>query len=588
MGLNLFNAAAITHTFVVNNGNTAGSDLNVNSAIVDGSLNPSPLTKSGFGELEFSGSTANTYTGTTTVNEGTLLLNKGTGTGGVLALSGALTIGDANIQSGFAESDIVKLSQPNQLPDYNAIVTVNATGLFDLNGQNETIGFADGTTNLLATSALVVNLGTVRLNGATLGVNGDFVTTAVSTAIAGLVVTPSVFRPALIDGTTGGAGTLNLGNNFLRQFNIAAAAQIQIDAIISANISGAADIVRTTSAGDLLLSGNNSGLTGNVFLTVASNPTYLGSNNALGTGIIYPIGTALLFADGGARTLANNWVGAGFVLGGGNDLRLNGRFDLTSAATFTVSLPVELELAGGVGELASALTFAKSGFGFLDVSAPAYFSGAVTLNAGQLRLSGTGELPNIPGLTANLGATFTIDNIDNADSDRVRNSATVTLAGGAIELFGSPGSAINELLHTLTINNNFTSTVASHSQNQPTKLSFGSLARAAAPTNSFVIFNGASKTATDFLGTPNNQILFLNPPLNFLLNGIIPFAAVTKRGDIDFAGYSTLVGINPAAALNTLSGATAKDNVKLTGAGPFTVTPPPMSMPCFWRATALL
>src|SRR5262249_17312100 len=90
LGLNAFNATAAPRTYTVNNG-AAGSDLVISSAVVDGSVNPSGLTKAGFGELELQGTTPNTFTGTTTVSEGTLLLNK---TAGVLALSGPLTVGD--------------------------------------------------------------------------------------------------------------------------------------------------------------------------------------------------------------------------------------------------------------------------------------------------------------------------------------------------------------------------------------------------------------------------------------------------------------------------------------------------------------
>ena len=48
------------------------------------------ITKTGFGTLVLGGTTANTFTGDTTVNEGTLILDKGTGAGGVNAIAGRL------------------------------------------------------------------------------------------------------------------------------------------------------------------------------------------------------------------------------------------------------------------------------------------------------------------------------------------------------------------------------------------------------------------------------------------------------------------------------------------------------------------
>ena len=62
----------------------------------------------------------------------------------------------------------MRLNQPNQLPDYLAYVEVRPTGLFDLNGKNETIGVADVQNALYLQAGSTVNLGT-----ATLSLNGN-------------------------------------------------------------------------------------------------------------------------------------------------------------------------------------------------------------------------------------------------------------------------------------------------------------------------------------------------------------------------------------------------------------------------------
>ena len=46
------------------------------------------------------------------------------------------------IVRGGADSDVVRLLAPNQIPDYQTAVTVQGTGQLDLNGFNETIGAA--------------------------------------------------------------------------------------------------------------------------------------------------------------------------------------------------------------------------------------------------------------------------------------------------------------------------------------------------------------------------------------------------------------------------------------------------------------
>src|SRR5205823_14933829 len=131
--------AGATRNFVVADAAT-GNDLVITSAITDGTgLQSSGITKSGLGTMEFQGSTANTYTGTTLVNDGQLNLNK---TGGN-AIGGALTIGDGalsgNGSTGFGSSDVVQLKQSNQIPDFQAAVQINTTGQLDLNGNSDVI-----------------------------------------------------------------------------------------------------------------------------------------------------------------------------------------------------------------------------------------------------------------------------------------------------------------------------------------------------------------------------------------------------------------------------------------------------------------
>jgi autotransporter-associated beta strand protein len=130
----------VTRTFTVNDG-PAATDLDLASA-VQGSA-AEGLTKSGAGLLLLSGSTSNTYTGPTSVNAGTLELNKlGSGT----AATGALIINGGTIRSR-ANDEIADTST----------VTVNTGGTLDLNGNSETVG------------ALTVNGGTVKTSGAGVG-----------------------------------------------------------------------------------------------------------------------------------------------------------------------------------------------------------------------------------------------------------------------------------------------------------------------------------------------------------------------------------------------------------------------------------
>ena len=97
------------------------------------------ITKAGTGQLTLTGGSANTYSGTTTVNDGTLVLAK---TAGVNAIAGGLTIGDGT------NSDKVSLGASDQIADTAVVnmigTTIGQRGNFELLGFNETIGGLSG------------------------------------------------------------------------------------------------------------------------------------------------------------------------------------------------------------------------------------------------------------------------------------------------------------------------------------------------------------------------------------------------------------------------------------------------------------
>jgi fibronectin-binding autotransporter adhesin len=96
---------------------------------------PGGFTKISSGTLTLGGTAANTYTGTTTVRDGTLLLDKDPATATDGALSGPLVIGEDELPE---NTDVVRWLRASQVPD-DTDITLNASGLADLNGFGENV-----------------------------------------------------------------------------------------------------------------------------------------------------------------------------------------------------------------------------------------------------------------------------------------------------------------------------------------------------------------------------------------------------------------------------------------------------------------
>ena len=142
----------------------AATTLTVGGVISNDGTSGRGIIKAGAGTLSLSGSNANTYNGTTTINGGILALNK---TAGVNAIAGAITLGDGATTAG---NDILRLDANNQIAD-TAVITFNAAtgsnaGIFRLNNRSETVagiastgggGIIENESGSAATSTLTVN-----------------------------------------------------------------------------------------------------------------------------------------------------------------------------------------------------------------------------------------------------------------------------------------------------------------------------------------------------------------------------------------------------------------------------------------------
>jgi len=199
------------------------------------------LVKTGSGSLQLSGSTLNSYSGVTVVDDGTLQLNM---SGGAIAIPSNLTIGDG-IGPGIA---LVQLVGNNQIAS-TAAITVNSDGRFDVNGQTQTIGLLTITDGAATTGSGTLTVGSLAMTGGSI---------TLPTAGSSLVLAGDVTATSDPNGsaTVLGSGTLSLGGA-TRTFTISGGSQAHDLTIFSAIAGTGAEGLTKAGNGTLQLQGNN-------------------------------------------------------------------------------------------------------------------------------------------------------------------------------------------------------------------------------------------------------------------------------------------------------------------------------------------
>jgi autotransporter-associated beta strand protein len=257
--------------------------------------------KSGTGTLTLRGTTSNTYTGTTTINGGTLVLEKSAAE--VIAIGGNITIGNG------LSPAMLRLGQNHQIAD-TSIITFNGTGanagIFRLNGKTEQIaGIVSGSAGAGIIENEAATNGTLILG---FQVNG---TSDVNHAFTGL------FRDGDGVGTDGSLGitlsrtgtgtgiarlTLNSAHSHSGMTTIGNGTALQIS---HSQALGLGD--NTTTSGTVINNGGRLELSGGVTIS-NERLTLNGPGGSGNTGALRSMGTS---------GQVNTWTGD-IVLGSGN------------------------------------------------------------------------------------------------------------------------------------------------------------------------------------------------------------------------------------------------------------------------------
>jgi autotransporter-associated beta strand protein len=418
------------------------------------------LTMTGGGTMEFSATSANTYTGTTTVDQGTLLLSDSGGE----AIAGNLIVGDGT------HTALVQEQQFTQTDSSNTNITVNTSATFDFNGYDDYLHSMDVEGGTVTAGGAFVTLGgslTMTGGSVTTASNGNFrlannvtINAASTTAtIAGVLdlgaatqtftvahgtapsgidldVSASIYNGSLIKA---GAGTMELdGDNTYTGTTEISAGTLEITAAhaLSSNSSGAT----VDSGATLELSGgfitdaipltlNGTGVGGNGALVNASGSNHYAGNITLGSNASIAVNAGSLWLPG-----VISGTGFGITKLGPNSLLFNGGSSNTyTGATIVdqgtlslnklpnlVSIPGDLTIGDGTdtaqvsdvggGEIASTSNVTIDGSNATltlsnvndTIASLTFTGGAVTTGAGTLTLGGS-VVTNAAATTATIG-----------------------------------------------------------------------------------------------------------------------------------------------------------------------------------------
>ena len=356
---------ALTANQTINTMDVGGTPALSLAAVISGAFS---LTKADPGTLTLSGS--NTYTGTTTVNGGTLALANTSGT----AVPGNLVIGDTLGGQNASKADVVRLLASNQIATTSA-VTINASGLLDLNGNTNTIGLG-------AVNGLTITGGSVTTGAGTLVLDGNVAALALTTNLTPATITGNLDLGGGVRVIDVQPGTLAGQNPNGTAENPGVAISNTDDMVIAAVISDGS--LTKTDGGSLELSGTN---------------TYTGATSING---------GRLFVDGSLNAASAVTVNSASTLGGTGTV--NGPVVVLGS---TVSPGDPGVSTNGIGILTvGSVNFSQGGNLNIAVSAT---SGAGT-NYDQLVVLGNTNLGGTSTLTVNVAGLLSGGTVANVVS----------------------------------------------------------------------------------------------------------------------------------------------------------------------------
>ena len=532
-GINLTNTISLD---IALNGNKvfvlgAGHDL-VISGTLSGGRN---ITKNGAGTLTLSA--GNTYTGSTTINAGTLSIATITN-GAVAGALGNSTNGAGNLVLG---GGTLQYTGSNGSTDRNFTLTAGTTSVIDVSSAATTLTFSGGgaatsggltkngsgtlvfTASNSYTGDTTVNSGILQIgsnnrisDSSTLRVNGGtFDKVTFNDTVAGVVLSAN--------GTiTGTSGALTSASDFILENGTA-----------SAILGGTVGVNKTTS-GTVILSAAN---TYNGTTAISAGTLQIGNGGTTGA-----LSTSSAITNDGTLTF-------------------NRSNTLTQGAHFA-------SVISGTGNVTQA------GTGTLSFNGTNTYTGSTTISAGILALNSaasnnatiSGDIL-INGGTLNYGSTI---------NDQISNSATVTLSSGSFalaardETIGSiamSGGALSITSGWLTLSSTSSFTGGNVSITSPGGRIITASTGLTTLGNAAFVYNNTGNSSTAGLILSSDLAVNASTTANFT-------NASTGIGQMKLNGAARTIDVGSEAAMNvgwTISG-NSGDGLTKNGTGTLTLS----------------
>jgi autotransporter-associated beta strand protein len=359
------------------------------------------LTKAGSGRLVLG--SANTYTGATTLNAGTLSINNASAIG-----TGALTLNGGTLDN--TSGAAITLST-NNAQNWNG--SFGFTGTKDLN-------LGTGAVTLGASPTVTVDAGTLTVGGAiggnfglTKAGNGTLLLTGSSAYNGGTTINAGTLQ--FSNGSALGTGTVTANGGTLRYNYVSGNGAFANNLVVNGattldvtsgnwnfngNISGSGAINRGFGANlTLYLNGDDSGYTGTF-----TSPNYTNAVVRFGSPSAGSAGASWVFNNATAGRTTLSWTGTGTIsfgsLTGGGELRA----DVSGAKTISAgALGYTDSFTGSIVNGLGVVALTKVGSGDMTLTGNNSYTGPTTVNNGILTVngvnSGTGLVTVASGAT---------------------------------------------------------------------------------------------------------------------------------------------------------------------------------------------